>query len=180
MRRALGILAGSHIYGPTPVDEAIPWLEAHTEAVDDHSFFLEGRAMLEAARGELERARALQRAAETRRLELGVPAVNSTGPRWEVAMLTAQFEEAAALAAAHVAAAHPADPDVPQLDAVAGRRRLRSGDHVTGHDHRRHGGGGRGAQERAAVHAGPRSPRQVRHRSSQSDAGVWLDPRRRR
>ena len=101
-RRALGILAGSHIYGPTPVDEAIPWLEAHTEAVDDHSFFLEGRALLEAARGELGRARALQRAAETRRLELGVPAVNSTGPRWEVAMLAAQFEEAAAVAAAAV------------------------------------------------------------------------------
>ncbi|HEX5800127.1 MAG TPA: adenylate/guanylate cyclase domain-containing protein [Gaiellaceae bacterium] len=101
-RRALGILAGSHIYGPTPVDEAIPWLEAHTQAVDDHSFFLEGRAFLEAARGELERARALQRAAETRRLELGVPAVNSTGPRWEVAMLAAQFEEAAAVAATAV------------------------------------------------------------------------------
>jgi tetratricopeptide (TPR) repeat protein len=101
-RRALGILAGSHIYGPTPVDEAIPWLEAHTEAVDDHSFFLEGRAFLEAARGELERARVLQRAAENRRLELGVPAVNSTGPRWEVAMLAGQFDEAAAVAAAAV------------------------------------------------------------------------------
>ena len=60
---------------------------------------------------------------------------------------------------ANVAAAHPADADVPERDAVARRRRLRSGDDVPGHDHRRHGRGRCGAQEIATIHLRTRSRR---------------------
>jgi hypothetical protein len=74
--------------------------------------------------------------------------------------------------AANVAAAHPPDADVPNRDAIARRSRLRSGDDVPGHDHRRHDRGGGGAQEIATVYRQTRSRRQLRHLSSQSDASV--------
>ena len=81
---------------------------------------------------------------------------------------------------AHVAAAHPADADVPERDAVARRRGLRSGDDVPGHDHRRHRRDRGGAQELATIYLRTRSRRDDRHFFLPWDASVWLDTRRRR
>ena len=63
-------------------------------------------------------------------------------------------------------AGHPADADVPELDAVTGWCSLRSGDDVSGHDHGRDRGDRCSAQEIATVHVRTRSRRQLRHLSS--------------
>ena len=61
-------LTAAYLYGPTPVDEAIAWHDAHPS---EHPFFLANISQLEAMRGNLTRARELYGTAIERGKEHG-------------------------------------------------------------------------------------------------------------
>jgi tetratricopeptide (TPR) repeat protein len=53
-------LAPGYLFGPTPVDEALRWFEAADEARAAEPFHLSGFAVVQAMRGRIEEARALE------------------------------------------------------------------------------------------------------------------------
>ena len=61
-------LTAAYLYGPTPVDEAISWYEAHPS---EHPFFLANVGQLEAMRGNISKARELYGTAIERGKERG-------------------------------------------------------------------------------------------------------------
>ena len=64
------LLALGHLYGPTPVNEALAWLDERPQLEDEPT--IGGvRAVLEAMRGNLDEARSLYRQASARSEELG-------------------------------------------------------------------------------------------------------------
>ena len=66
-RHLEAIQSASYMYGPTPVDEALAWLDAH----EHDSFGIAFRAMLHAYRGDFEEARRLCVAARQEALDRG-------------------------------------------------------------------------------------------------------------
>jgi DNA-binding SARP family transcriptional activator/tetratricopeptide (TPR) repeat protein len=64
------LLAIGHLYGPTPVAEAIAWLDAHPQLAHEPSV-IGVRSVLEAMRGNPDAARTLYRQASARSEELG-------------------------------------------------------------------------------------------------------------